>query len=231
MKCKFRPISKCAANVQNYLQVMPKAKAFLRSCSASPHFFGETFEENTLAYNRSFRAIGVAVIAGWMLAIASATIGAAATKEEVAHCRAIQQLTERLVCFKSLKRGPKAKMEHAPSDTADDTTKPKADDPMRSPSSDDPATTGSIDHLTSFAPGQPLCVDRDALAAMILAGLLTSDPTKAATRGCQSIPDGAKLELLERYPGVFPFMRMVRVKVTSPTQPELTSGFTIEMGR
>jgi hypothetical protein len=127
-----------------------------------------------------------------MLAIASSAVGAAATKEEVAHCRAIENPSERLDCFKSLKRSPNA-----------------------------------IDHL----PGQPLCVDREALAAMILAGLLTSDPTKAATRGCQSIPDDAKLELLERYPGVFPFMRMIRVKVTSPTRPELTSGFTIEMGR
>jgi hypothetical protein len=39
-----------------------------------------------------------------------------------------------------------------------------------------------------------------------------------------------KLELLERYPGVFPFMRMIKVKVTSPTKPDLTVGFTIEMG-
>jgi hypothetical protein len=74
-------------------------------------------------------------------------------------------------------------------------------------------------------------VDPDALAAMILAGLLTSDPAKAATRGCQSIPEDAKLELLERSPTVFSSMRMIRVKVTSPTQPDLTSGFTIEMGR
>jgi hypothetical protein len=166
-----------------------------------------------------------------VLAIASTTIGAAAKKEEVAHCRAIQQPAERLDCFKSLKRGPKAKTEHVPSATADDTTKPKTDDPIRSPSSDDPATTPSIRNRLSFAPGQPLCVDSDTLAAMILAGLLTSDPTKAATRGCQTIPDDAKLELLERSPSVFPFMRMIRVKVTSPTQPDLTSGFTIEMGR
>jgi hypothetical protein len=66
---------------------------------------------------------------------------------------------------------------------------------------------------------------------MILAGLLTSNPTEAATRGCQTIPDDAKLELLERSPSVFPFMRVIRVKVTSPTQPDLTSGFTIETGR
>jgi hypothetical protein len=165
-----------------------------------------------------------------MLSMANATIAEAATKEEVAHCRAIQQLAGRLDCFKSLKRGPKAKLEHAPSETADDTTKAKAEDLRLSPSSDDPATTASVDRLR-FAPGQPLCVDRDTLAAMILAGLLTSDPAKAATRGCQTIPDDAKLELLERSPSVFPFMRMIRVKVTSPTQPDLTSGFTIEMGR
>jgi hypothetical protein len=66
---------------------------------------------------------------------------------------------------------------------------------------------------------------------MVLAGLLTSDPTKADTRGCQSIPDDAKLEILERSPSVFPFMRIVKVKVTSAAQPDLTSGFTIEIGR
>jgi hypothetical protein len=187
-------------------------------------------ENKPLVYIRFVRTIELAVIAGCILAMATATIADAATKEEVAHCRAIQQLAERLDCFKSLKRGPKAKMEHSPSTTADDTTKPKADDPKLSPSSDDPAATGSINRL-SFASGQPLCDDRDALAAMILAGLLTSDPTKAATRGCRTIPDDAKLELLERSPSVFPFMRMIKVKVTSPTQPDLTSGFTIEMGR
>jgi hypothetical protein len=101
---------------------------------------------------------------------------------------------------------------------------------IRSQPSDAPSTTASIDHL-SFAPGQPLCKDRDALAAMILGGLLTSDPTKAATPGCQSIPDDAKLERLERYPSVFPSIRMTRVKVTSPSQPDLTSGFILELGR
>ena len=49
------------------------------------------------------------VVTGFMLAIASPTIAAAATIEEVAHCRAIQQLAERLECFKSLKPGPRAK--------------------------------------------------------------------------------------------------------------------------
>jgi hypothetical protein len=183
-----------------------------------------------LAYNRSFIGTGVAVIAGGVLAIAATTIGDAATKEEVAHCRATERLAERLDCFKSLKRSPKAKTEHAPSPTAVDTTKPKTGDAISSPSSGDSATTASIDRL-SFAHDQPLCKDRDALAAMILAGLLTSNPSQAATPGCQTIPDDAKLELLERAPSVFTFMQMIRVKVTSPRQPDLTSGFTIEMGR
>jgi hypothetical protein len=50
-----------------------------------------------------------------MLAIASTTIGAAATIEEVAHCRAIPQLAERLNCFKSLKPGPRTKAQDAAS--------------------------------------------------------------------------------------------------------------------
>jgi hypothetical protein len=206
-----------------------------------------------------------------MLAIASTTIGAAATIEEVAHCRAIPQLAERLNCFKSLKPGQKAKTEdaapakkrdaglskvkdagsranakqavpaktpakteQAPPPKPDETAPPKTETTTQSntgeaPMQDDPANTSSIDRV-SFAHDQPLCKDRDTLAA-IIAGLLTSDPSQAATPGCQAIPDDAKLELPERSPSVFPFMRMIRVKVTSSTQPDLTSGFTIEMGR
>ena len=217
-----------------------------------------------------------------MLAIASTTIGAAATIEEVAHCRAIPQLAERLNCFKSLKPGPRtkaqdaasamkqhagvskmkdagaranpkqavpakapAKTEQAPATTEDaapaktekaapakteTTTQSNTGEGSSSPRQDDPATTSSIDRL-SFAHDQPLCEDRDALVAMIVAGLLTSDPSQALTPGCQAVPSDAKLELLERSPSLFPFMRVIRVKVTSPTQPDLTSGFTIEMGR
>ena len=262
-----------------------------------------------------------------MLAIASTTIGAAATIEEVAHCRAIPQLAERVKCFKSLKPGPRAKTEDAasekkrhagsskvkdaarakqaapakseqaarakteqaapgqtapakteqaapeqtapakteqpaseqaaptkteqpvPEQTApakteqpapastdeaapamtETTTKSNTGEALFSPTPDDPATTSSIDRLS--VAGQPLCVDAEALAAMVLAGLLTSDPTKAATDGCQTLPGDAKLTLLERYPSVFPSIRIVRVRVTSPTQPDLTFGFTIETGR
>jgi hypothetical protein len=264
-------------------------------------------------------------IAGFVLTIVSPTIASAATLEEVAHCRAIPQLGERLNCFKALKPGPRAKTEGAtpakkqdagssemkdtaragakraapakadettPAETeqaapaktdeappakteqatpakteqatpanrdevapakaeqatpanrdeaapakaeqatpakTETSTKSNTGEALFSPTPDDPATTSSIDRLS--VAGQPLCVDAEALAAMILAGLLTSDPTKAATHGCQTLPGDAKLELLERYPSVFPSIRIVRVRVTSPTQPDLTFGFTIETGR
>jgi hypothetical protein len=94
---------------------------------------------------------------------------------------------------------------------------------------DDPATTSSI-HRAGPA-GQPLCIDPDALAVMLVAGLLTSNPEKANTDGCRILPDDATLTRLESYPSIFPSMRIVRVKVASPTQPDLTFGFTIETGR
>ena len=280
-------------------------------------------------------------IAGFTLAIAGPTIASGATIEEVAHCRAMPQLAERLNCFKSLKPGPRAKTEDAapakkrdagsskvkyvaraklkqaapakteqaapankeqaappntehaapanaeqvapatteqaapamteqaapanteqaaPSKTeqpapatteqaapgnmeqaaptnteqaapakAETRTKSNAGEALFSPTPDDPATTSSVDRFS--VAGQPLCEDTEALAAMLVAGLLTSNPKNAATGGCQTLPEDAKLELLERFPSVFPSIRIVRVKVTSPTQPDLTFGFTIETGR
>jgi hypothetical protein len=74
-------------------------------------------------------------------------------------------------------------------------------------------------------------VDAEAVGVRLLTGLLTSSPKNAATSGCQTLQESAKLEVLERYPSAFPFIRIVRVRVTSPTQPDLTFGFTIETGR
>ena len=297
--------------------------------------------ENAVAYDRSDVGASV-IIAGFMLAILTSTVAVAATKEEVAHCRAIEQRAEQLDCFKTLKSGPKTKTEdatpartedaasgkpqdpapanaqdsepartkHAPSKTQDvgpamtkrvapaktedspsaktgDAVSPKTEgaasakakdtvpaktkrtarmktedaasaktgdtvpakeeeaatapatmksatnsktgDPLLSSTSDDPATTSSVDRF-NFVPGQPLCVDRNAIAAMLVAGLLTSNPKEAVTNGCQTLPEDATLKLLERYPSVFSSMRIVRVSVTSPSHPELTFGFTIEMG-
>jgi hypothetical protein len=182
------------------------------------------------------RCFGMAFVAWYLLASVSVGIADAATKEEVAHCRAIEQRAERLDCFKALKQNAPAKAEGAVPANAEGTTKRQDGAPAKAgdtnqtaPTSVEPATTSAI-NLLSAAPGQPLCESRDTLAAMLIAGLLASDPAQAATPGCQTFPSDAKLELLERHPGVFPFMRMIKVKVTSPTKPGLTVGFTIEMG-
>ena len=188
------------------------------------------------------RCFGTAFIAWCVLATMSIGIADAATKEEVARCRAIKQRAERVACFKALKQRGAAKTEGAAPANAEGTSSTKGEDkaPAKAEdaatlnavprsTSDDPATTSAINRLNA-APGRPLCMDRDALAAMLIGGLLTSDPTQAATPGCQTLPSDAKLELLKRYPGLFPFMRMIKVKVTSPTKPDLTVGFTIEMG-
>jgi hypothetical protein len=301
----------------NNSDVIPSAKATkgsaLETAQRLSHQRRAT-EDGIAALMRS--VIG---IAGFMLAIVGPTMTSAATIEEVAHCRAIPQLAERLKCFESLKPGPRAKTEDAapakkhdagwskvkdavrakqaapakteqtapeqaaraktdqappeqtapaktkqtapeqaaraktehaaPEQTApakteqpapaipdeaapaitETTTQSNTGEALFSPTPDDPATTSSIDRLS--VAGQPLCVDAEALAAMVLAGLLTSDPTKAATDGCQTLPGDAKLALLERYPSVFPSFRIVRVRVTSPSKPDLTFGFTIETGR
>jgi hypothetical protein len=93
---------------------------------------------------------------------------------------------------------------------------------------DEPETTSSINRQRA-ASDRPLCVDRDALAGMLVAGLLTSDQRWRLHGGCQTLPSDAKLKILERYPTVFSFMRVIAVKVTSPTRPDLTTGFTIEV--
>ncbi len=162
----------------------------------------------------------------------SIIIARAATIEEVAHCRAIQANSERWNCFKSLKgqrQGtPKAKREDSPKAKREDTASPIIRD-MQETAPDDPASTSSIDHL-SVTPGQPLCVDQDSLAAMLVAGVLASSPTQVTTNGCQTIPEDAQVELLQRYPSGLNFLRAVKVKVTSPTHPDPTVGYTVEIG-
>ena len=163
------------------------------------------------------KAVGVAIIAAIPLAIGN-PVALAATKDEVSRCRAIQQPIQRRDCFESLKKGPKAKAEEA--------AKAKTEN-APSPPAPDVATTSTVDRV-NVAPGQPICVDRDALAAMLAAGVLASSPAEATTNGCQAIPEDAKIELLERYPSGLRFLRVIRVKVTSPAPLDSTVGFTIE---
>ena len=84
------------------------------------------FEDRTAALMMS-----VVGIAGFMLAVVSPTIASAATIEEVAHCRAIPQLAERLSCFKSLKPGPRPKTENVAPEKKQDAGSSKLKDAAR----------------------------------------------------------------------------------------------------
>jgi hypothetical protein len=192
--------------------------------------------------------IETAFVAWCILAIVSVGVADASTVEEVARCRAITKRSEMVACFKALKEGrpantkdaAPASAEGAASTNAEGAASSKREDiapgkggsapPNAVPRSapDEPETTSSIIRQRA-ASDRPLCVDRDALAGMFVAGLLTSDPARAATHGCQTLPSDAKLKIVERYPTVFSFMRVIAVKVTSPTRPDLTTGFTIEV--
>ena len=159
------------------------------------------------------RAISVAVL----LTIGSLTIVPATAKEGVARCRAIRHGIQRRDCFEFVRQKSQEPRKARAKDTSPLTPH-------------DPASTSSIDHLSAVL-GRPLCVDRDTLAAMLVAGVFASRPTEVATNGCQAIPWDAEVELLERYPSGLHFLRIIKVKMTSPGQPDSTVGFTIETGR
>lgn len=196
-----------------------------------------------MARGRIFMWRLLTVFAAWqVLATASSCIANAATKEEVDRCRATEQRAERLACFNALKQNKSVKPEAAEPAKPESTSSTKSQDgapaktgepattnaapPFARP--DGSATTSTINRFNTLS-GSPICVDRDGLAAVLTAGLLTSDPTQAVLPGCQMLPSDAKVEILERYPGVYPFIRMIKVKVTSPTKPDLTVGITVEV--
>jgi hypothetical protein len=95
---------------------------------------------------------------------------------------------------------------------------------------EDPVSTSSIGHLGGTA-GQPLCVRRDALAAMLAEGLLGPNQAQATTIGCQTITENAEVELLQRFPSGFQFLQIVKVRVTSSSQTGPLVGYTIEISR
>jgi hypothetical protein len=139
---------------------------------------------------------------------------------------------------------PKVQTADAPKDTADvpkvqtaDVPKVRSEDaqpvPVRSlqTASDDPASTSSIDHL-NVTTGQPVCVDQDALAAAFFAAVVIGTrPEQIARYGCHMIPKDAQVEILQRFPSGFQFLRLVKVNVTSPSQPVSTVGYTFEISR
>ena len=170
--------------------------------------------ENAVPFDVSdLKSVSVAVSVAVLLAIGRLTIVPATAKEGAARCRAIRHGVQRRDCFESLREK---------SQKAKDTSPPLTPD--------DPATMSSIDH-PSAALGRPLCADREALAAILIAGVFASSPTEVATNGCEVIPWNAQIELLERYPSGLHFLRVIKVKMTSPARSDSTVGFTIETGR
>jgi hypothetical protein len=132
---------------------------------------------------------------------------------------------------------PKVQTEDVPKVQTEDVPKVRSEDaqpvPLRSlqTASDDPRSTSSIDHL-NVATGQPVCVDQDALAAAFFAGVVIGTrPEQLASYGCHMIPNDAQVDILQRFPSGFQFLRLVKVNVISPSQPVSTVGYTFEISR
>ena len=132
---------------------------------------------------------------------------------------------------------PKVQTADVPKVQTEDVPKVRSEDaqpvPLRSlqTASDDPRSTSSIDHL-NVATGQPVCVDQDALAAAFFAGVVIGTrPEQLASYGCHMIPNDAQVDILQRFPSGFQFLRLVKVNVISPSQPVSTVGYTFEISR
>ena len=132
---------------------------------------------------------------------------------------------------------PKVQTADVPKVQTEDVPKVRSEDaqpvPLRSlqTASDDPRSTSSIDH-PNVATGQPVCVDQDALAAAFFAGVVIGTrPEQLASYGCHMIPNDAQVDILQRFPSGFQFLRFVKVNVTSPSRPDSTVGYTFEISR
>jgi hypothetical protein len=130
------------------------------------------------------------------------------------------------------------KTEDAPTVKTEDVPKTKTDDAppaglrgVREAAPDERATTSSIDRV-SVAPDKLVCVDPDALAEAFVAAVIRgADPAQMAKYGCKTIPEDAQVDILERLPSGFQFLRVVKVNVTSPSRPDSTVGYAFEIGR
>jgi hypothetical protein len=131
---------------------------------------------------------------------------------DVAKCRTISDPSRQFVCFAAL--NAKLKRLTPPAMAA-------------APAPADP--TGSPADRLKVAAGQPLCIDQDALATMLLSGILATKADDMIKDGCQSIPVGAQVDVLERYASGSEAMRLVKVRVTAPSLPGPTTGYTIEL--
>jgi hypothetical protein len=106
--------------------------------------------------------------------------------------------------------------------------------PATLPSTVPAAAEPPADRLQAVA-GQPLCIDQDSLATLILSGLMASNgiisSRDVTSDGCQFIPAGAQVDVLERYASGSDVMRVVKVRVTSLKLHGPTIGYTVEIGK
>jgi hypothetical protein len=152
-----------------------------------------------------------------------------------AACAAISDPVRRLACFDAksgvIGRPPASTSGTAAASTRGATTAAPVEAAAPAIGS---AATMPEDRLRPVS-GQPLCIDQDALSTMILSGILAYggaiDPDEVIRDGCQVIPDGAEVEVIERYASGTDVMRVVKVRVTSPKLRGPTIGFTVEMGK
>ena len=66
---------------------------------------------------------------------------------------------------------------------------------------------------------------------MFVAGMLASSPENATTIGCQTIPENAQVQVLERYPTAFHFLQIVKAQVTAPSLPDPKVGTSRSVAR
>ena len=130
---------------------------------------------------------------------------------------------------------PKVQTADVPNVQTEDVPKVRSEDAQPVPlgslqtASDDRASTSSIDRL-NVAADQPVCADQDALAAAFFAAVVIgARPEQIASYGCRMIPKDAQVEILQRFPSGFQFLQLVKVNVTSPSQPNSTVGYTFEI--
>lgn len=168
------------------------------------------------------------VLAVGGLALA-ATDSAAQTPESIARCQA-QPPQWQALCFDALRQQPPV----TPPPPKPKVVAKPAPAPAPAPKLAPVEQKAEVDGLKPL-PGQPLCVDQDSLATLLKAGALAKNG--AITRGqlvdassaCQTIPQGSRVDILERLASGSNVIRMVKVRVTAPSLRGPTVGYTIEV--
>lgn len=95
------------------------------------------------------------------------------------------------------------------------------------------AGTAHADRLRT-TPGQPLCRDEDSLATLLISGVMASkgvDRSQLPPVACEAIPNGALVEVIERFASGSSIGRVVKVRVTAPGLSGPIVGYTLELSQ